>query len=62
MTHPTDPDGVDTELFDFDEVPSVPPGNACINYERCGNVVPHNGQMCGECLDGRRYEGRGVAL
>lgn len=32
------------------------PDNACTNYGRCGNVVPHNGQMCSECLDRARKE------
>jgi hypothetical protein len=51
--HPADTDGVDTTLFDFsDDEPK--PDNACINYPRCENIVPHSGEMCGECLDSVR--------
>lgn len=34
------------------------PEDACVNWERCHNLVPHNGQMCGECLDEARAEDR----
>lgn len=27
------------------------PEGACVRYESCGNVVPQNGRMCGDCLD-----------
>jgi hypothetical protein len=27
------------------------PEGACARYEICDNVVPQNGQMCGDCLD-----------
>lgn len=27
------------------------PENACVNYERCGNIVPYNGEVCADCLD-----------
>lgn len=30
------------------------PENACVNYERCGNIIPNAGQMCGPCLDKSR--------
>lgn len=49
--HPAEADGVDTTLFDFGE---SQPDNACINYPRCENIVPRNGEMCGECLDTAR--------
>jgi len=42
--------GVDTDVLD--------PENGCINYEKCGNVIPYNGKMCGECLDRVRRQDR----
>lgn len=30
------------------------PKGACVRYEVCGNVVPHNGRMCADCLDAVR--------
>ena len=34
------------------------PDGACIHYERCGNVVPENGRICGPCLDELRAADR----
>jgi hypothetical protein len=52
--HPAD-GGVEVDLFEWtDEDPT--PENACINYNRCGNVVPASGQMCGKCLDKLRHQ------
>jgi hypothetical protein len=31
------------------------PDDACIRYRQCGNTIPHNGAMCGECLDELRH-------
>lgn len=43
---------VDTNLFTWED---NDPEGACINYEQCGNRVPHNGQICGPCLDRVRH-------
>lgn len=37
---------------------SEQPEDACVNYERCQNIVPHNGEMCGDCLDDARRKRR----
>jgi hypothetical protein len=34
------------------------PENACVRYEVCENIVPGNGQMCGDCLDELRAADR----
>jgi hypothetical protein len=34
------------------------PEGACVRYEVCGNIVPQNGRMCGECLDELRAADR----
>lgn len=33
----------------------MPPEDACVNYERCGNTIPTNESMCAECLDTARH-------
>lgn len=53
--HPAD-GGVDTDLFGWSE--SNLPENPCLNYERCGNQVPENGAICGQCLDRVRRKDR----
>lgn len=40
--------GNQSDLTTFD---GETPENACARYEICGNIVPENGQMCGDCLD-----------
>lgn len=52
---------VDTAtLGDFADNVMTEPDDACVNYDNCGNVVPHNGQMCGPCLAAARRSGRGT--
>lgn len=47
----------ETHIVDTDVSPqAIIPRNACVNYRICGNTIPHNGQMCGECLDALRHE------
>jgi hypothetical protein len=44
-----------SDLTTFDgEIPE----DACARYEVCGNIVPQNGQMCGDCLDELRAKDR----
>lgn len=44
-------------IVDTDVSPeAIKPPDACVRYEQCGNVIPHNGKMCGECLDRIRHE------
>lgn len=52
--HPAE-GGVDLDALSMTN-PSVPDG-ACVNFEKCGNMVPGNGQMCGKCTDEARYGG-----
>lgn len=40
---------IDTDVLDSEE--AFLPENACHNYERCGNIVPANGEVCADCLD-----------
>jgi hypothetical protein len=54
-THPAD-GGVSPDLFD--DITIGRPKNACVNYDECGNEVPHNGQMCGGCLTKLRRRDR----
>lgn len=44
---------VDTEALSMTTEPE--PDNACMNFERCGNTVPHGGEICPECLDEARH-------
>lgn len=37
----------------------VVPEDACYYYETCGNIVPHEGEICAECLDRIRDRGHG---
>lgn len=56
-THPAE-GGVGPEALSmcgFDK-----PENACVNYDECGNSVPHGGEMCHFCLDQARYAGNGI--
>jgi predicted nucleic acid-binding Zn ribbon protein len=47
----------DEHITDTDVPPeAVIPRNACVNYRVCGNTIPYNGQMCGECLGILRRE------
>ncbi len=34
------------------------PDGACIRYERCENIVPENGRICGPCPDELRTADR----
>ena len=34
------------------------PEGACVRYEMCANIVPHNGRMCADCLDTARAADR----
>lgn len=44
-----------TNVPDIDELArSIAPDGACVNYDECGNTVPGNGMMCGDCLDEAR--------
>lgn len=43
------PLGVDTRILNGAEV--LVPENACKKYERCQNIVPGRGEICGEHLD-----------
>lgn len=36
----------------------IMPKEACINYEECGNMVPQNARICGNCLDRVRKQDR----
>jgi hypothetical protein len=45
----------DVMQAEFSDFGDVRPDDACVNYERCGNVVPEGGQMCGDCLDRVRH-------
>lgn len=47
-----------TTLGDFSTAPE--PDDACVNYESCGNVVPHRGMICPDCLDKARDNGSGA--
>jgi hypothetical protein len=40
---------IDTDVLSGGE--TLVPENACHNYERCGNVVLGNGEVCADCLD-----------
>lgn len=33
------------------------PDNACVNYERCSNTIPGNGEVCAACLDRGKPDG-----
>jgi len=47
--------GIDTNLLNVVEEPV--PENACVKYERCRNVVPGRGEVCGNCLDKAQKHG-----
>lgn len=44
-----------SDLITFD---GETPEGACIRFEICGNVVPADGQICGDCLDDVRADDR----
>lgn len=44
---------VDTEALSM--TTESEPDGACINYERCRNIVAQGGEICAECLDEARY-------
>lgn len=51
----------DKHIVETDVRPeAIIPRNACVNYGVCGNTIPHNGKMCGECLDALRHEDSNV--
>jgi predicted nucleic acid-binding Zn ribbon protein len=36
----------------------VIPDDACYHFKICGNTVPHDGEICAECLDRVRERDR----
>lgn len=53
---PTDEHVVDANPQLTLETYADAPDGACVRWEQCGNEVPGNGKMCGECLDDIRRE------
>jgi hypothetical protein len=47
------------DLFDIDsgvlDTP-MPPDDACVNYDQCGNTVLGAGMICANCLDKARHD------